>query len=80
MVEHTIQKKEVSRLVHLYEEPPHALSGPTSSLKPQTKPKLLTIAPKVSSFSSEFHKKGEDVLYKWAPDNHYFLLSSTSNL
>ena len=61
MVEHTIQKKEVSRLVHLYEEPPHALSGPTSSLEPQTKPKLLTIAPKVSSFSSEFHKKGEDV-------------------
>ena len=54
---------KIIRLVHLYEEPPHALSGPTSSLKPQTEPKLLTIAPKVSSFKSEFHKNGKNVLY-----------------
>ena len=33
-----VNHRELRTLVHLYEEPPHALCGPPSPLKPQTKP------------------------------------------
>ena len=42
-----VNQRELRQLVsHLYEEPPHALCGSASPLKPQTKPKLLSGAPK----------------------------------
>ena len=40
------QRELRQQVAHLYEEPPHALCGSASPLKPQTKPKLLSSAPK----------------------------------